>query len=284
MSADIVLHSLAALAYLLLSLSIWRPILQQKSLSQTGSVKQVCILATLLLHGIAVHWALIYPDHLKLNWSLGLSITIWLGMIVFWIESRLNKLDGLLLLLLPIATLICLLAAFFPPGTNSLVIPSHSHQFKLHLLASLFAYSLIAIAAIQAFLMTALDQYLHKPVNFQENAGLLSRILEAQPPLMLQERILFRLIWIGFSVLTLSIITGSMVSLSQTSQILPFDHKTFFTLLSWLVFGVLLLGRSLWGWRGRLALRWTLVGFALLMLAYTGTRFIFEVVLNKGIA
>lgn len=283
MSADIVLHSLAALAYLLLSLSIWRPIVQQKTINQTGSVRSVCLFATLVLHGIAVHWAIVHADHIRLNWSLGLSITIWLGMIVFWIESRLNKIDGLLLLLLPIASVICLLAALFPSGSQSLIIPSQTHLFKIHFLISLFAYSLIAIAAIQAFLMTAMDQYLHKPVNFQENPSLTTRILEAQPPLMQQERILFKLIWIGFGVLSLSIITGIMVSLNKTGQFLPIDHKTIFTLLSWLVFSILLVGRSLWGWRGRLALRWTLTGFALLMLAYTGTRFIFDVVMNKGI-
>jgi len=283
MSADIVLHSLAALAYLLLSLSIWRPIVQQKTITPTGSVRSVCVFSTLVLHGIAVHWAIVHTDHIQLNWSLGLSITIWLGMIVFWIESRLNKIDGLLLLLLPIATLICILAALFPSSSDSLIIPSQNLLFKVHLLISLFAYSLIAIAAIQAFLMTALDQYLHKPVNFQGNPSLTTRVLEAQPPLMLQERILFKLIWIGFGVLSLSIITGIMVSLNKTGQFLPMDHKTIFTLLSWLVFSTLLVGRSLWGWRGRLALRWTLTGFALLMLAYTGTRFIFDVVINKGV-
>ena len=283
MSADIVLHSLAALAYLLLSLSIWRPIVQQNTIRQTGSVRSVCLLATLVLQGIAVHWAIVHAEHIRLNWSQGLSITIWLGMIVFWIESRLNKIDGLLLLLLPIASFICLLAALFPSSPDSLVIPSQTHLFKIHLLISLFAYSLIAIAAIQAFLMTALDQYLHKPVNFQENPSLTTRILEAQPPLMQQERILFKLIWIGFGALSLSIVTGIMVSLNKSGQFLPMDHKTIFTLLAWLVFSILLIGRSLWGWRGRLALRWTLTGFALLMLAYTGTRFIFDVVVDKGI-
>ena len=82
--------------------------------------------------------------------------------------------------------------------------------------------------------------------------------------------------------MTLAIITGSVVSMNATGAILPRDHKTFFTLISWLIFGVLLFGRIMWGWRGRVSLRWTLVGFGLLMLAYTGTRFIFEVLLHKG--
>jgi ABC-type uncharacterized transport system permease subunit len=61
-----------------------------------------------------------------------------------------------------------------------------------------------------------------------------------------------------------------------------FDHKTLFAVLSWLTFAVLLGGRTLRGWRGRTALRWTLFGFALLMLAYVGSRFVLEVILGRG--
>ena len=54
-----------------------------------------------------------------------------------------------------------------------------------------------------------------------------------------------------------------------------------FAALSLTHFGGLLLGRHLWGWRGRLALRWTLAGFVALMLAYVGSRFVIEVVLHR---
>ena len=93
---------------------------------------------------------------------------------------------------------------------------------------------------------------------------------------------LFRVIWIGFAVLTAAVITGSVASMELTGKVLPFDHKTVFTLLSWLTFGVLLLGRHIRGWRGRVALRWTLTGFAFLILAYTGSRFVLEVILHRS--
>ncbi len=63
---------------------------------------------------------------------------------------------------------------------------------------------------------------------------------------------------------------------------LRFDHKTLFALLSWIAFGALLVGRHFYGWRGRTALRWTLGGFVLLLLAYVGSRFVLEVVLGRG--
>jgi len=45
---------------------------------------------------------------------------------------------------------------------------------------------------------------------------------------------------------------------------------------------VLLLGRHLRGWRGRIALRYTLAGFVFVVLAYTGSRFVLEVILQRG--
>src|SRR5690606_14845808 len=121
--------------------------------------------------------------------------------------------------------------------------------------------------ALQAMLMTALDRQLHRPVQAESNRGMLDRALHSMPPLLVQEGLLFRLIWLGFAVLTLTVVTGIAVSLRLTGQPLPMDHKTVFTLLSWLTFGVLLLGRHTRGWRGRIALRWTLVGFAFVLLS-----------------
>ena len=61
-----------------------------------------------------------------------------------------------------------------------------------------------------------------------------------------------------------------------------FDHKTVFAVLSWLIFAWLLAGRWRYGWRGRTALRWTLSGFVMLLLAYVGSRFVLEVLLARA--
>ncbi len=281
MSYDIVFHSLATVAYLLLSLLIWRPLLAGNSPALTVGSSRWLLALVLIVHGVAVHMAMLQEHSLRLSWSVGLSLTIWLGMIVFWMENLVSEIGGLKLVLLPIAALICLLAALFP-GHDSLIIPVNDAYFQIHLLISIGAYSLIAIAAIHAFLMTSLDRYLHQPVQTRAERTVFARALEEQPPLLVQEKILFRLIWIGFVLLTLSIVTGVVVSVRVNGVLLPFDHKTLFTLMSWVVFGLLLLGRAMRGWRGRFALRWTLVGFGLLMIAYTGTRFIFDVLLHKG--
>ena len=99
--------------------------------------------------------------------------------------------------------------------------------------------------------------------------------------LLVLERILFRFIGLGFLMLSLTAVSGIMFSEQVFGQPLRFDHKTVFTLIAWLMFGVLLVGRSRWGWRGRTALRWTLSGFVVLMLAYVGSHFVREVILQR---
>jgi ABC-type uncharacterized transport system permease subunit len=106
--------------------------------------------------------------------------------------------------------------------------------------------------------------------------------IDALPPLLTLERLLFRLITAGFVFLSLTVLTGIVFSESAFGRPFRIDHKTVFTLLAWSLFATLLIGRRLHGWRGRTALRFTLGGFTLLMFAYAGSRFVFEVILSRG--
>ena len=280
MSSGIVFHAAAALAYALLAAVLWTRLGQGATIEQSGRVSRGALLVALVLHGIALNQAMLPGGSLFVGWSIALSAAIWLGLLVFWVESLFIRIDGLQLLLLPAAMTACLLAAAAPQG--QIVVHGDSPMLRTHLLVALAAYGLMTIAAVQALLMALLDRRLHRPMEMQGERSIVGRVLDSQPPLLVQERLLFRVISIGFVVLTLAVASGSFTSLALTGQILPFDHKTVFTLLSWLTFGVLLLGRHIRGWRGQVALRWTLTGFAFLLLAYTGTRFVLEVVLHRS--
>lgn len=279
MSAGIVFHWLSALAYGILAVSLWKPLKGGGSQATLGHVRRTCLLGAIVLHGIGLYMAILQSTaHLYLGWALALSAALWLGMIVFWLESLTARIDGLLLILLPAVAIVCAVAAVFHQG--HLVSHAGNDWLRIHLLIALTAYGLTTVAALQAMLMTALDRYLHRPVEQAGERGALSRALDSMPPLLVQEQLLFRLIWVSFSILTLTVITGAIVSQRLTGALFPMDHKTVFTLLSWLIFAVLLLGRHLYGWRGRKALRWTLAGFAFVLLSYSGSRFVIDVILH----
>lgn len=90
---------------------------------------------------------------------------------------------------------------------------------------------------------------------------------------------MFRVIGTGFGLLTLSLLVA-FIGLRELLHNQPL-HRTVFSVLSWVTFATLLSGRVLRGWRGKQAVRWTLIGFAFLALGYAGSRLLIEYLLNR---
>ena len=141
MSASIVFHLLAALAYGVLTAARWRPLARGQAGQPSKAIGRLCVLGAIGLHGAGIALAIIVPQGLHLGWALALSTAVWLGMIVFWIENFLLRIDSVLLLLLPAAAVTCLLAAAFPQG--HLVPHANSDALRIHLLIAMMAYGLM---------------------------------------------------------------------------------------------------------------------------------------------
>lgn len=222
-------------------------------------------------HALLLADAIFADGGLHLGIGPALSLIMWLTVTIYWLASFRQRLAGLQVLLYASAALVVLASLFLPLGKA--LTHANLGLFRAHLLLSLFSYSLFTIASLQALMMAALERRLH--------GNALPAFLQHLPPLLSLESLLFRLLGLGFFLLTLSLATGMIFSEELTGKPLQFTHKIIFGLLSWIIFGGLLLGRQLWGWRGRVALRWTLSGFLALVLAYLGTKFVLEVILQR---
>lgn len=184
--------------------------------------------------------------------------------------SALTKpVENLGILLLPLAALAIILALRFP--SIKLMQESELLGLNLHVLLSLLAYSLLLLAAVQAVLLSIQERHLHN-----RRPGGFVRLL---PPLQTMESLLFEMIGAGFFLLGLALISGFVFLEDMLAQHLL--HKTVLSIISWLVFAALLWGRFRFGWRGRTAIKWTLSGFGLLMLAYFGSKAVLELILHR---
>ena len=211
------------------------------------------------------------PDGMYLGVGTSVSVIIWLTVLIYWFGSFFYRLQGLQVFILGAAALLVLLPAILP----SVHPLSHTElvAFRVHLLISMLAYSLFTIASLQALLMALLERRLH-------GAG--SAALPAVAAAAADHgALLFRIIAVGFVLLTLTLGTGMMFSEELFGKPLQFNHKVVFGILAWLIFAALLAGRQFYGWRGRVALRWTLAGFVVLLLAYIGSKFVLEVILQR---
>lgn len=234
-----------------------------------------------LFHGGALAGDMIAPGTLRLGFAVILSATLWVSVAAYWIENRNFSLDGLRVLMLPIAAIATLLPMIFP---GSLVpMQGKSPMFSWHVAIAILAYSTLTVAAFHAVLMALQESKLHTLRPAPAN-GWFGATIERLPALLTMEKLLFRLIAFGFFLLTLTVGSGVLFSEQIFGTPLKWDHKTVFTLMSWALFGILLAGRKWRGWRGKTALSFTLTGFATLFLAYVGSRFVLEVVLHRGLA
>ena len=239
----------------------------------------IVIVVGWLCHGVALWLDVGSSEGIRVGFSLMLSSALWISVMVFWLESRRLSLDGLRYLVLPVAAMEVVLPIFFPGQLIS--IEGKSAWFPVHIAISLLAYSTLTIAAFHAVVMTLQEARLHRRSSLLAT-GWVGAALERLPALLSMERILFRLVSVGFVLLTLTVLSGVVFSEYVFGQAFTWSHKIVFTMLSWLLFGTLLGGRHLRGWRGRTALSLTLSGFATLLLAYVGTRFVLEVVLHRS--
>jgi ABC-type uncharacterized transport system permease subunit len=271
----ILLYGTAFLLYAALAFHFWRTRWRGGSAPTFSRWERGAIIAPLALHTWLVYDMLWTPE-LRFGFGQALSMMLWLAVIIYWIESRFLQLEGLQAPVLALAAVCVPLPALFPGLASVSSASEHTTELRLHLALAMIAYGLFTIAALHALAMTLMERRLH--------GGTLVGPLAALPPLLVMERLLFRVILAGFAFLTLTLLTGIVFSETLFGRALKFDHKTVFAIASWFIFAALLAGRYLYGWRGRIALRWTLAGFVALLLAYVGSRFVLEVILNRGFA
>jgi ABC-type uncharacterized transport system permease subunit len=134
---------------------------------------------------------------------------------------------------------------------------------------------------MHAMLMSVQDRALHRELAVSPNSRV-ARWLEDLPPLMMMEGLLFKLLYVGFALLSLTVFSGLLFSQTLFGKPLVFDHKTIFALVSWFLFGGLIVARWRVGLRGRAAVRWVLSAYTALLLAYIGSRFVMEVILQRA--
>lgn len=202
---------------------------------------------------------------LRIGFAPVLSFTCWLVLAVYAIESRLLPVPGVRRALALLGVLAVLMAWLFP---GELRVVAHSRWAPLHWVLGLTSYGLFGAAVLHALMLDAAERRLRLKRGGPATAlGM---------PLLKLERLTFRFVEGGFVVLTLALLLGLV---SPNWRWL--DHKTVLSLLGWATLAALIIGRLVWGWRGRQATRWLYAGAGLLLLAYVGSRFVLEVLLHR---
>ncbi len=259
------LNLFAALAWLATWLLIgWRlrDRLQTRSPKYRGTLIALWVVA-LALHGWTIMHHTWQTASVSISFAAASSIVMWLCNLLLFLTMLRRPLETLGIFVVPFTLSAMLLPILSPVQSVSIHL---DNGLGIHIFTSLLAYSILTLAALQALLLALQNRHLHN-----HHPGGLIRTL---PPLLDMEALLFKLILLGVILLSFGLLSGALYIDNLFAQHLV--HKTILSIVAWVVFTVLLIGHWRYGWRGRIAIRWTLSGFFLLMLAFFGSKFVLE--------
>ncbi len=229
---------------------------------------RLVVLLAWLLHALLLAAGLLDATP-RFGFAPALSMTAWLVGGVYAVESQFYP-------QLRIRRFMCVLAALSVLGPlvfpGAPLHPAASVWLPLHWALGIACYGLFGAAVVHAWLMGRAEERMRLATD--PDSGL---------PLLTLERLTFRFVGAGFILLTATLLVALVFgeSLYGPGKGWRVNHKSVFSVLSWLTFAALLLGRARYGWRGRRAVRVLYTGAGLLFLAYVGSRFVMEVVLGR---
>lgn len=257
---------LASVAYVLVSLYLGWALIKSKPIHKGVSLG-------LLLIGLAAHALFLYPYVVTLyglNFNLFNVISLTsLFFLFFYVLFCLYR---------PILSLGILAAPTAFIGMAIGYVGRAPYQpmmdiragLEAHILLSLAAYCVLLMAAVQAlFLRLQIRELKHQTIHrFWVNK---------LPSLQSMESLLFDMLLVGFVLLSIALGIGFIYVKDVMAQHIA--HKTVFSVLSWLLFGALLLGHWRAGWRGKRAANITIYAFILLAVGFVGSKFVLEMLL-----
>jgi ABC-type uncharacterized transport system permease subunit len=256
---SLILSVLAALAYAV-------PALRARHMGLKSS--HVLVALAWLLHGAVLALGLLgEPAHF--GFATALSVTAWLVAAVYAVESLVYPQLPTRWTLSAIGAAAVVLAYVFPGGA---LPATASYWLPAHLAFGIACYGLFGMAVVHAWFMGLAESRIR--IGKDSHSGL---------PLLTLERLTYRFVGAGFVLLSATLLVGMLFGEVVYGHAWRWDHKTLFSLLAWVTFAVLLIGRVGFGWRGKRAIRVLYTGTAFLLLAYVGSRFVMEIILGRAV-
>jgi ABC-type uncharacterized transport system permease subunit len=271
------LNFITALLYLIASSGAWIADRRgAKSSARAAGWPVILLAAALVTHSVALGWDLFGGENggVNIGFSHAISLIVWLTLLSYVLvgnDARLTRLANLYLA--PFGAFAVSLVIWLP-SYISISYAGAQWAFAAHIVVAILAYALYTVAALHALLILFLQKQLL--------AGTIATEQRNLPPLLRIETLMFQLLWIAFAMLSATMLSGIFFSELLFGKPFQVTHKTVFSVLSWFVLGGLLAGRFWAGWRGKLAVRWTLIGFVMLLLSYVGSKFVLEVILKRA--
>lgn len=262
----LIIYVIAAIIYVAVASFLYNKLTKQQPIH-----KQSFIIALLMgagLHAFLLFPQIITPYGLNLHIFNTISLISLFFLVFFVLFCLYRPIMSLGILAAPTA-LIGLSVGFFgrapyePLGELTPLLQSH-------ILLSFAAYCVLLMAAVQAIILKLqIRELKHQTIH----RFWVSKL----PSLQSMESLLFDMILVGFVILSIALGLGFVATYDVMAQHIA--HKLFFSVLSWLIFGIFIVGHYRFGWRGKRAANFTIYGFILLAIGFVGSKAVLDLLI-----
>jgi len=227
-----------------------------------------------LFLGLMSHAVLVYvstfSQGVDLNFSNALLIISWVTVFLYWLINFHAAHKGFQFLTLVPALVIVTMNPLL--NGHHYLSDSYSFAALIHIVVALLGYSLLAFGAIFSIFLLFIETNLRNKLSS-------GTLFSSDSSILTLESHLFAIYWVGFFLLTITMVTGIFFTERLFGTPLMINHKLIFSVLAWLIYGSLLLARAIFGWRGKKAINFSLMAFIFLFLSYLGSKFVLEILL-----
>ncbi|MCL5105638.1 MAG: c-type cytochrome biogenesis protein CcsB [Armatimonadetes bacterium] len=186
---------------------------------------------------------------------------------IYLIMERRYKITALGAFATLLAVCLLVVASTLPKGVNGALLPAlRSHWSTIHIVTCLIGYASFALAFGAALCYVVQERMLKtkRLTVFQKHL----------PSLDVADHLAYKMVSLGFPMLTLGIVTGALWAQSAWDAYWSWDPKETWSLITWLVYAAYLHVRIVSRWRGRWANRLLIAGFVCVLVTYFGVNFL----------
>jgi cytochrome c-type biogenesis protein CcsB len=220
-----------------------------------------------VIHTVSIIYRYIAAGHIPItNTHEATSFFSWCIMFIYFLLQFRYKINLLSSFIMPVVFILMLSSSMLPREIKPLSPLLQSYWLGIH---AVFAFMSNAAFAL-AFGVGLMYLVQERHVKSKRLGGLFERL----PSLQTLDEINYRLITWGFPLLTLAIISGALWAQSTLGSYWNRDPRETLSLITWLIYAIILHARLIAGWRGRRAALMSMLGFLIILIAFFGIKFL----------
>ncbi len=267
METNVLLFELALTFYLLATIAGMVEIFKKKK----GTSKVVLYLSIIgfICHTANIISRYVQGGHIPVtNMHEAASFFAWCVVILFFFHEYRYKPGLLSSFIMPFVFVLMFLSAVFPREIKAISPVLKSYWFGIHVLLAFLGDAAFAMACGIGIMYLLQERHLKsKHIN---------NLFLTMPSLQVLDDINYHLINLAFTLLSLAIITGVIWANTAWGTYWRWDPKEVWSLITWLIYALVLHLRLTLGWRGKKAAILSIIGFAIVIFAFFGVTLILK--------